>query len=225
MVSENIYCYNRPFDFKKVNLSVLEKFGDDSKNENDKMTIIQTARIILHPWREEDFAPLAQINADPSVMKYSLKTMSRSESDWSVYQMRLHFERFGWGFFAASLKETNELIGLIGLENVSFKAPFTPAVEIGWKLGYQYWGKGYATEGAQAILKYGFEVLNLKEIVSFTAEQNMPSRAVMERIGMHRDPKDDFDDEEFPEDHWLRRHVLYRLKKVEWEEQQREKKS
>jgi 3-dehydroquinate dehydratase/shikimate dehydrogenase len=92
-----------------------------------------------------------------------------------------------------------------------FTAHFTPAVEIGWRLAYDYWGKGYAVEGAKACLKYGFETLGLEEIVSFTAVQNVRSRRVMERIGMHHDPKDDFDHPKLPQGHSLQRHVLYRI--------------
>lgn len=95
-----------------------------------------------------------------------------------------------------------------------FSAPFTPAVEIGWRLAYEYWGKGYATEGALSCLNYGFGSLNLEEIVAFTAVLNTRSRAVMERLGMHQDPKDDFNHPKLPLDHPLSRHVLYRMKSV-----------
>src|SRR5690606_14340984 len=100
-------------------------------------------------------------------------------------------EEKGWGFWAAVLADSQEFIGFIGLNDVTrdaLPAPFAPAVEIGWRLAFKHWGKGYATEGAKACLQYGFETLRLKEIVSFTAVQNNRSRRVMERIGMHRDP-------------------------------------
>ena len=103
------------------------------------------------------------------------------------------------------------------MQNVDFKAPFTvtPAVEIGWRLAFKYWGNGYATEGALAALQYGFEALNLNEIVSLAVVQNQRSRHVMEKIGMHHNPEDDFDHPKLPEGHPLSRHVLYRLKKNE----------
>ena len=135
--------------------------------------------------------------------------------------MPIHeLESTSLGFWAASLIETGEFIGMIGLEDVYFKAHFTPAVEIGWRLAFDYWGKGYATEGAQAALQYGFESLNLNEIVSFTTLENMRSRHVMKKIGMHHDPKDDFDHPKLPEGHPLRRHMLYRLNKTDWKMEQ-----
>jgi 3-dehydroquinate dehydratase/shikimate dehydrogenase len=109
-----------------------------------------------------------------------------------------------------------DFIGFVGLKHVNIETSFTPAVEIGWRLLFDCWGKGYATEAAIASLRYGFETLKLEEIVSYTPVQNMRSRAVMEKIGMHHDPKDDFDHPKLPEGHPLRKHVLYRLKKSEW---------
>jgi 3-dehydroquinate dehydratase/shikimate dehydrogenase len=179
-------------------------------------TIIKTERLTLRPWRESDLEPFARLNADPKVREYFPGLQTREESDASVRKASDHIQRCGWGFWAASLSQTDEFIGFIGLEDVPFKAPFTPAVEIGWRLAFEYWGKGYATEGALASLKYGFETLGLEEIVSFTTTQNMRSRRVMEKIGMHRDPSDDFDHPNLSEGHPLRRHVLYRLKHSEW---------
>lgn len=180
---------------------------------------IKTERLILRPWQEEDLEPFAKLNADPRVREYFPGLLSRQESDQSIKLMSEHIEKCGWGFWAASLIQTGDFIGFIGLEDVNFKAPFThtPAVEIGWRLAFHYWGRGYATEGALAALQYGFESLNLKEIVSFTPVQNQRSRHVMEKIGMHHDPKDDFDHPKLSEGHPLRRHVLYRLGTGEWQ--------
>jgi len=179
--------------------------------------MIETARLILRQWQEEDLKPFAKLNADPRVMEYFPGLKTQAESDSAIKFMSNHIERYGWGFWAASLKATGEFIGLVGLEHVDFQASFTPAVEIGWRLAFDYWGKGYATEGALACLRYGFEKLQLQEIVSFTATGNMRSRAVMERIGMHHDSKDDFDHPKLSENHPLRRHVLYRLSQQEWQ--------
>lgn len=179
---------------------------------------VRTKRLILRPWQESDLGPFAQLNADPRVREYFPGILSREESDASVKLMSNHIEKCGWGFWAASLIETGEFIGMIGLEDVYFKAHFTPAVEIGWRLAFDYWGKGYATEGAQAAFQYGFDHLKLHEIVSFTAVQNMRSRRIMEKIGMHHDPKDDFDHPKLSENHWLKRHVLYRLGASEWQQ-------
>ena len=112
------------------------------------------------------------------------------------------------------------MIGLNRLDNSILPVHFLPAVEVGWRLAFDYWGKGYATEGALACLKYGFEMLDLDEIVSFTTVTNKRSRAVMEKIGMHHDPKEDFDHPHVPEGNPLRKHVLYRLTRNEWKEEQ-----
>ena len=111
----------------------------------------------------------------------------------------------------------NEFIGFIGLQPVSFQADFKPAVEIGWRLAFEHWEKGYATEGAKGALRYGFERLHLQEIVSLTATNNMRSRAVMERIGMYHEPNHDFDHPKLPAGHPLRRHVFYVIEKTEWQ--------
>jgi len=183
------------------------------------MTTLKTKRLILRPWKETDLAPFAELNADPNVMEYFPSTLSRQESDNLARRIQAKMEERGYGMWAVAIPGVADFIGFIGLNNEdksSFPAHFTPAVEIGWRLASEYWGKGYATEGAQAVLAYGFENLNLEEIVSFTAVQNMRSRRIMEKIGMHHDSKDDFDHPKLPEDHVLKRHVLYRLKQQEW---------
>jgi 3-dehydroquinate dehydratase / shikimate dehydrogenase len=173
---------------------------------------IKTKRLILRPWQEKDLKPFAALNADHRVMEYFPSLLTQKESDDRVHSWQAKIKAKGWGLWAVSISDIADFIGFIGLEYVNFEAHFTPAVEIGWRLAYPFWGKGYATEGALACLKYGFEILELEEIVSFTAVQNMRSRAVMERIGMHHDIKDDFNHPKLFEGHSLRRHVLYRLK-------------
>jgi RimJ/RimL family protein N-acetyltransferase len=103
-----------------------------------------------------------------------------------------------------------DFIGFVGLSVPTFEAHFTPCVEIGWRLAQEHWGQGYATEAARAAIDFGFQKFELSEIVSFTVPDNLRSRAVMERIGMTRSPADDFDHPALPENHPLRRHVLYR---------------
>lgn len=181
---------------------------------------LNTTRLILRQWREEDFEPFAKLNADPRVMEYFPAALSREESDQMARRMKTRITENGWGFWAVSVPGVADFIGFIGLNRVdrsSLPAHFTPAVEIGWRLAFDYWGQGYAVEGALACLRYGFEVLRLDQIVSFTAVPNTRSRHVMEKIGMHHDPKDDFDHPKLPEGHSLRRHVLYRLNRKEWE--------
>ncbi len=177
------------------------------------MANIRTSRLLLRQWQEADLAPFAALNADARVREFFPGLLSREESDRSAKMMSDHIARCGWGFWAAELVATGEFIGMIGLEDVYFQAHFTPAVEIGWRLAFEHWGKGYATEGAKAALAYGFETLQLGEIVAFTAVHNKRSRLVMEKIGMHHDLKDDFDHPKISAGHPLQRHVLYRLRR------------
>jgi len=174
-------------------------------------SIIRTDRLLLRPWNDTDLEPFAQLNADSRVMEYFPSVLSRKESDELAGRICAKLEEQGWGLWAVSIPGVADFIGFIGLAKVTFEAHFTPTVEIGWRLAFDHWGKGYATEGAKAALAYGFKTLNLDEIVSFTAVQNMRSRRVMEKIGMHHVPKDDFDHPKLPEGHPLCEHVLYRM--------------
>ncbi len=173
---------------------------------------ITTARLILRQWRQSDLEPFAALNADPRVREYFFPgVLGQHESDQEVVELSHHIDKYGWGFWAVSLSQTDEFIGCIGLDEIYFKRPFSPAIDIGWRLAYNHWGKGYATEGAMAALRFGCDVLDLQEIVAYTAVQNMRSRHVMEKIGMRHDPHGDFDHPDFPNDHKHKRHVLYRI--------------
>ncbi len=145
-------------------------------------------------------------------MEFFPGCLTREESDLFIDKIESHFENRGFGLFAAELKSESKFIGFIGLHAATFQAHFTPCVEIGWRIAVPYWNKGLATEGSRAVLRFGFEHLGLNEIVSFTVPHNTPSRHLMERLGMTRNPADDFDHPRLPEGHPLRRHVLYRLR-------------
>lgn len=178
--------------------------------------IIKTKRLILRPWQDADLEPFARINADPRVMEFfpSVKTFKESASEYEA--ILEHFKKHGYGWWAVSEINNPNFIGFIGLRYLDFSAAFTPAIEVAWRLAYEYWGRGYATEGAKASLQYGFEILNFSEIISFTSTINFRSQAVMERIGMHHNPKDDFDNPKLSQEHRLCRHVLYRISKTDW---------
>jgi RimJ/RimL family protein N-acetyltransferase len=150
------------------------------------------------------------MNCDPVVMEYFPALLTPAESDALVDRATAHFAAHGFGPWAAELGGTGEFIGFIGLSIPRFEAHFTPCVEIGWRLAAGHWGRGLATEGAQAVAAYGLGELGLNELVSFTSEGNIKSRRVMEKIGMTHDAADDFDHPALPEGHSLRRHVLYR---------------
>ena len=177
------------------------------------MSQIETERILLRRWRVEDREPFARMNADPVVMEHFPERLSRHESDRLVENIEAHFQRHRFGLWAAQLRATGEFIGFVGLSVPRFEAAFTPCVEIGWRLDAAHWGAGLATEGARAVIRYGFDVLSLEEIVSFTVPENLRSRRVMEKLGMTHDPRDDFDHPNLPPAHPMRRHVLYRLKR------------
>jgi len=169
---------------------------------------IRTARLLLRRWRQEDREPFAAINADPRVTEFLPTRLSRELSDAFIDRVEAHFDRLGYGLWAVEIPGITTLAGFIGLTTM----PFLPAPEIGWRLGSAYWGGGYATEGARAALAFGSDVVGLDEIVSVTAVGNARSRRVMEKIGMTRDPSDDFDHPLLPEGHPLRRHVMYRIR-------------
>ena len=172
--------------------------------------VIETDRLILRRWKSSDVEPFVSLNADPRVMEFFPATLSRSETEAMISQIEERIRQQGFGLWAAEAKVTKGFIGFIGLDVPGYPLPFSPCVEVGWRLAFDYWGKGYAQEGARAVLAFGFEKLHLKEIVSFTTVRNFRSRHVMERIGMTYDVQADFDHPQLPKDHPLRRHVLYR---------------
>jgi RimJ/RimL family protein N-acetyltransferase len=172
---------------------------------------LETHRLRLRRWLPADRAPFAALNADPRVVEFLPKALSREESDAVVERIEAHFARHGFGLWAVEIKGPAAFAGFVGLSVPTFSAPFTPCVEIGWRLAAEHWGQGYATEGARAALAFGFERLRLDEIVSFTVPDNLRSRRVMERLGMFRDVSGDFEHPLLPAGHPLRPHVLYRL--------------
>jgi RimJ/RimL family protein N-acetyltransferase len=174
-------------------------------------TTLSSSRIRLRRWRDEDREAFAAMNSDARVMEFFRSSLSRVESDAMVDGIRKHFSEHGFGLWAIEVPDVAPFIGFAGLAVARFSAHFTPCVEVGWRLAFEHWGHGYATEAARLALGYGFGTLALPEVVSFTSAANHRSRAVMERLGMRRDPAEDFDYPALPEGHPLRRHVLYRL--------------
>jgi RimJ/RimL family protein N-acetyltransferase len=174
--------------------------------------LLETPRLKLRRWLPSDLEPFAAINADPRVMEFLPTPLDRAASDAMVARMESHFDEHGFGLWCVEIKGGVPCAGFIGLSAPDFEMPFTPCVEIGWRLSPETWGKGYATEGAREVLRHGFETLGLEEILSWTTVANTRSRRVMEKLGMSHDPKDDFLHPCLPEGHPLRPHVLYRIK-------------
>jgi RimJ/RimL family protein N-acetyltransferase len=180
------------------------------------MVVLATERLLLRRWQGSDRPPFSRLNADPRVMEFMPGCLSREESDLLIDQIESHFRERGFGLYAAELCQDHSFIGYVGLAVPSFRAHFTPCVEIGWRLSADHWGRGLATEGAREVVQHAFEVLGLRELVSLTVPGNIRSRRVMEKLGMIYNPADDFDHPRLPEDHPLRRHVLYRLRRSVW---------
>jgi ribosomal-protein-alanine N-acetyltransferase len=177
---------------------------------------LRTGRLLLRRWRDADRDAFAELNADGEVMEHFPQLLRRDESDALVDHIEAGFEQHGYGFWAIELLAPNEFIGFTGLGLAEFPAHFTPAVEVGWRLKRSAWGHGYATEGARAAMTYGFDVVGVREIVAYTATNNLRSRAVMQRLGMSYDPADDFNHSRLSPGHPLRPSVLYRISSERW---------
>lgn len=177
--------------------------------------VLRTERLVLRRWLARDRAPFAAMSADAEVMRHFPATLSREESDRLADRIEEHFVTHGFGPWAVEIPGVTSFAGFVGLSVPRFEAPFMPCVEIGWRLARTYWGHGYATEAAEAVLTFGFDTLGLEEIVSFTVPGNVRSRRVMETLGMTHDPADHFEHPALPEGHPLRRHVVYRMQR-EW---------
>src|SRR5947209_11637312 len=163
------------------------------------MTELKTARLSLRQWDEDDLERFAALNADPETMRYFTATLTREQSDAMARGLASVIEQRGWGLWAAEVIGGPRFIGLVGLNEPTFEAHFTPAVEVGWRLARAYWGHGYATEAAAAVIEFGCRDLGLEEIVAMVASGNTRSRRVAERLGMARDPVDDFDHPRVPD--------------------------
>jgi RimJ/RimL family protein N-acetyltransferase len=173
---------------------------------------LRTARLLLRPWRDSDFAPFAALNADPRVMEHYPAVLSRDESDRLAVRLRGDLEANGHGLWAVEIPGQADFIGYTGLWRPTYQTPFTPCVEIGWRIAAAHWGRGYATEAARAALEYAFDSLKLDEVVSFTVPANRRSLRVMEKLGLTRDLHGDFEHPLLPVEHPLRPHVLYRIR-------------
>ncbi|MEU9699852.1 GNAT family N-acetyltransferase [Streptomyces sp. NPDC047981] len=183
------------------------------------MPELRTDRLLLRPWRESDLAPWAAMNADPEIREHLGELLTREQSDATVAAMRADFERRGFGWWALEERGSGAFVGRAGLDEMSPDTPFT-GVDVGWRLTRSAWGRGYATEAGLACLAFAFETLGLAEVLASTTVRNLRSQAVMRRIGMTRDPADDFEDLSVPEGP-LRPCVLHRIARREWESRAR----
>ncbi len=181
----------------------------------------ETERLRLRQWRDADRGPFAALCADPRVMEFLTSDRDRAAADAAIDKWQSRIAQIGWGFWAVELKRINAFIGFAGMQVPAEPHPFLPCVEIGWRLAAAHWGSGYATEAGKDVLRIAFEVLSLQEVVASTAIGNRRSSAVMERLGMCG-PDAIFEHPGVPADNSLRRHVLYRLTRKQWNEQRRD---
>jgi ribosomal-protein-alanine N-acetyltransferase len=180
------------------------------------METLRTPRLVLRDWRDGDLEPFAALNAHPEVMRYLPAPLSRGESDALAARIRAEAAERGFGLWALESPGEAPFLGFVGLSMPAFRAPFTPCVEVGWRLAWRFWGRGYATEAAGGVLEHAFGALGLREVVAFTTQANLASRRVMEKLGMRRDPREDFEHPALPPGHALRPHVLYRMRRDAW---------
>lgn len=172
---------------------------------------IESERLILRDWRDGDLEEWAAMNADVRVAEFLGGPHSRERSESAAAEIRRKLANNGYDWWVVEVRGGAPFAGVIALQEVPFEAAFTPAYEIGWRLAFEHWGKGYATEGARAALAHAFTELRWPEVVAFTAATNLRSRRVMDRLGMANDPSADFDHPKLERGHPLRPHVLYRI--------------
>lgn len=171
------------------------------------MVYFETQRLIFRDWKEQDLYEFRRMNKDTRVMKYFTKTLTEEETDRFYNIIQDEFKNYGYGLYAVETRHNNDFIGFIGFHWASFNSHFTPCIEIGWRLKYEAWGNGYATEGAEACLKYGFDTLGFDKVYSFTSKVNLQSQNVMKKIGMKKTME--FKHPNIVEDSPLCEHVLY----------------
>lgn len=173
---------------------------------------LKTSRLILRNWRQTDIRPFAILNSDPRVCEFLPNILTYEETVTSVTKIESHFKEYGFGLFAVELISTKTFIGFVGLKYFSFDSHFTPSVELAWRLSWENWGQGLATEAAQKVTQYGFETLGLPEILAITAKRNQRSRRVMEKLGMFTNEDENFLHPQIEYNHRLSEHVLYRFR-------------
>lgn len=178
--------------------------------------IAQTPRLVLRAWREADKAPFAALNQDPRVMTFLGPPLPREASDRTVEAMTALSAAGQPAFWAVAREADGAFMGCIGVKRINFDAPFAPAsgppaYEIGWRLALEFWGQGFATEGAKAALRAAFHGWDMPEIFSFTVPKNIKSQAVMKNIGMSRITDGDFNHPKLALNDPLSDHVLYSI--------------
>jgi RimJ/RimL family protein N-acetyltransferase len=172
---------------------------------------IETKRMLLRPWSDVDVEALVAMNSDPQVTEFFPSIDARVDLEASAERLRARLERDGYGWWIAELRGSGAFAGVLSLQDVSADLPVAPAIEVGWRLVPEFWGNGYATDGAHSLLEFAFAQLEKNEVVALTAAINRRSQRVMEPLGMRRVAHDDFEHPRVADGHRLRPHVLYRI--------------
>lgn len=181
------------------------------------MTPLQTPRLTLRPWQDQDRPAFFTMSQDPGLQEFLLPMPTAALTDAWIDRQIAHQAEHGVCFWAAETTGTREFVGSIGLYHVGYQAHFTPAVELGWRIARPFWGQGHAPEAAAASLRHGFDTLHLPQLVANACVANTKSRRVMQKLGMTHNPADDFDHPRFPEHDPMRRQVLYRITHDAWQ--------
>lgn len=170
---------------------------------------IETERLVLRPWREEDREPYVAMMADPQVSDWLGGPFTRDEALARIARNAAALGEHGYGRLAMARRADGVFIGYCGLMPIADELPFDGGFEAGWSVIPSAWGLGYATEAAGAVFADGFSRLGLAEILAFTGEANQRSQGVARKLGMRRAPERDFDHPGLARDHPLRRHVVF----------------
>ena len=180
-----------------------------------KVVEIETERLLMRQWHDEDLYDFWLLNSDPEVMEYLPEIPSEEDSNVLANKIINLIAKNGWGFWAVETICDNSFIGFVGLNEPKYELPVKPCIEVGWRLARKYWGNGYATEAGKASLEFAFNNLNVNEIYSFTSVANKKSRAVMERLNMVN-TNSNFNHPTIPGNSPYREHVLYKICKESW---------
>ena len=182
------------------------------------MTVLfETERLIIRNWREADRPVFYELTSDPELLTFIGAPKPRAEADRLFDVLTCEIDQVGYGLAAVEGKTDGRCAGFVGIRDVGFAAPFTPAIEIGWRLLRGVWARGIAREAARGWLTQAFARLAMSKIVAFTVPANRRSQAVMSAIGMRRDGSGDFDHPNLQPGDPLRRHVLFRISKADWQ--------
>ncbi|SIN61931.1 Protein N-acetyltransferase, RimJ/RimL family [Parasphingorhabdus marina DSM 22363] len=170
---------------------------------------LETDRLVLREWRDEDRPAFAAMNTDPEVMRYFPALLTEEQSNALVDRITGHFLEHGFGLWALEEKESGEFFGFTGFQTCPPHYPLTGELEIGWRLARTHWRRGLAFEAASACLDWIWANSEWPRIVSFTAEINEPSWRLMAKLGLEIRPELAFDHPALKENSPLRRHVVY----------------